>query len=414
MAEKPQDLVERRHVEATLARDKGADARLLSWAIEDFTQKGDNMATAVTSVAVRFALQDAEHRASYVVKINPMRKEAQVDAFTCNLIKKEIHFHAVVLPELNAALQSAGFEKLRIPKFYFAEEEPGREMLFFEDLRDRGFKMADRKKGLDAAHANLVLKELARFHATSHVLIARNGDPTDRYPLLKVDFATSTGQQREFLKGMFGSHMQPAVTLLQEIEGYDSVLRWATRSQQDVMDVLRDQVTDGASPFKLICHGDCYSNNLLFRYDDSGVPVEAMLLDLQVTRYASLATDLTYLLLTSLAGSVMSSSEQDFLRAYYASFSAVTEAAGHPVPFSSRDLQEEFRNKLPLGLLFGLIVNPYIVMSSSDMPEAEVFLSGHDKEEVKQKILKALDGNPLLRPRLLSVLDYVVEAGVVN
>ncbi|XP_047501145.1 uncharacterized protein LOC125047086 [Penaeus chinensis] len=414
MAEKPQDLVESRHVEATLAKDKGPDARLLSWAVKDFTQKGDNMATAVTSVDVRYSLKDADRRVSYVVKINPMRKETQIDAFTCNLIKKEIHFHTVILPELNEALTSAGCEKLRIPAFYFAEKEPGRELLFFEDLRDRGFRMTDRKKGLDAAHANLVLKELARFHATSHILLARNGDLTDRYPLLKIDFATSTGQQREFLQGMFGSHLLPAINLLQEVEGYDSVLQWAIRSQQNVMDVLRDQVTDGASPFKLMCHGDCYSNNLLFRYDETGAPVEVMLLDLQVTRYASLAIDVSYLLLTSLGGSVISSSVQDFLNAYYASFSAVTEATGHPVPFSFKDLQQEFRNKLPFGLLFGLIVHPYVVMSSSDMPEAEVFLSDHDKEEVKQKILHALENNPLLRPRLLSVCDYVIREGVVD
>ncbi|KAG7177252.1 hypothetical protein Hamer_G000524, partial [Homarus americanus] len=60
-------LVTEAHVKAVLKADKGNDILLTSWAIEDFTEKGDNLATVVTSVKVMFSHNDSVQRISYVV-----------------------------------------------------------------------------------------------------------------------------------------------------------------------------------------------------------------------------------------------------------------------------------------------------------------------------------------------------------
>ncbi|XP_063602979.1 uncharacterized protein LOC134778968 isoform X2 [Penaeus indicus] len=412
-AEKPQDLIKQRHVEATLAKDKGPDARLLSWAVKDFTQKGDNMATCVTSVEVTYSLEAKDRHVSYVVKLNPQRKVEAMGDMISDILEKEINFYTDILPDLNSALERAGLSRLSVPTFHFGERNVGSEVIFFEDLRARGFKMADRKLGLDAAHVYLVLKELARLHAASDILKRRYGDPTDRHPLLKKDWITGTGEEREFMQKMMISNMDGAVKLLRNIKGYDNILQWTIRNQQKNMDLFQSQLA-AKPPFQVICHGDCWNNNFMFRYDDSGAPLEVMLLDLQVTRFASLATDLNYFCFSSVNGSLISSSVQDFLAAYHTSFSQVTEAAGHRVPFSLEELKQEFRDKHIFGLLIGLMAIPFIVMNSDDVPEADDFFSIEGNEEFKQKILDSLDSNPLLRPRFLSVLDYMTEAGVID
>lgn len=264
MAEKPQDLIRKHHLEATLAKDKGPDARLLSWAIKDFTEKGDNMATCVTSVEVKYSLNDADHHTSYVVKLNPLRKGVALEEMTSKIFKKEINFYTDILPDLNSALEKAGLSRLRVPTFYFADSTAGSEMIFFEDLRVRGFKMADRRKGLDVAHANLVLEELAKLHAASYVLQIKTGDLTDRHPKLLEDWMTSTGEEGEFVQNMMANNMNGAINLLDKIEGYDSVLQWAKRTQNTWMDLFRDLLARKA-PFEVICHGDCWNNNFLFR-----------------------------------------------------------------------------------------------------------------------------------------------------
>lgn len=50
-----------------------------------------------------------------------------------------------------------------MPKCYLAK----REVLVLEDLRARGFTMADRRAGLDKIHLSAVLEKLARFHGLS-------------------------------------------------------------------------------------------------------------------------------------------------------------------------------------------------------------------------------------------------------
>ncbi|KAK7078256.1 hypothetical protein SK128_027802 [Halocaridina rubra] len=56
--------------------------------------------------------------------------------------------------------------------------EPQREIIIMEDLRQHGFKMYDRRKGMDNAHTVLVMEELARLHAASLLLHAAEGYQT--------------------------------------------------------------------------------------------------------------------------------------------------------------------------------------------------------------------------------------------
>lgn len=58
-------------------------------------------------------------------------------------------------------------------KCYLQANEPT-DILVLEDLTYSGFTMAKRREGLDLAHSILVMKTIAKFHATSTVLYQRN------------------------------------------------------------------------------------------------------------------------------------------------------------------------------------------------------------------------------------------------
>ncbi len=48
-------------------------------------------------------------------------------------------------------------------------------------------------------------------------------------------------------------------------------------------------------PLRIICHGDCWSNNLMFRYDsETGKPCEVILVDLQLPVETCVVNDLVY------------------------------------------------------------------------------------------------------------------------
>jgi hypothetical protein len=50
-----------------------------------------------------------------------------------------------------------------------------------EDLAAAGFKMGERRKGLDLAHCLLVMRTLARFHAASVVLHEQDPESMKEY-----------------------------------------------------------------------------------------------------------------------------------------------------------------------------------------------------------------------------------------
>jgi len=49
-------------------------------------------------------------------------------------------------------------------------------------------------------------------------------------------------------------------------------------------------------PLSVVCHGDFNRNNMLFRYDSNGKPVDALLFDFGTSRYGSPALDLSFFL----------------------------------------------------------------------------------------------------------------------
>lgn len=73
-----------------------------------------------------------------------------------------------VLPSQNTCAISCPFRAT--PRCYLACETE----LVLEDLCARGFVMADRKAGLDAAHCNAAMRELALLHALSLAMKLRH------------------------------------------------------------------------------------------------------------------------------------------------------------------------------------------------------------------------------------------------
>ncbi|XP_042221401.1 uncharacterized protein LOC121865911, partial [Homarus americanus] len=263
----PQNNITETYVEKVLKADKGNDAQLTSWSIKDFTQKGDNYATVVTSVSVNFSLHGQNQSVSYVVKINPQRDLGKdfSDMFGA-IFRKEAEFYEKIIPLLNSELTTLGLRQLRMAKWYYSFLEEGREMIFLEDLRPRGYQMFDRRKGMDVPHATLVLQELARMHAASRFLQARTPDQDllDKFKTIKTDWLNCTDSGGQMFHNMISTHFSIAEELLHKVEGYEVAEQWIIKNKGDCSSILASQLMRNAK-FDVICHGDCWNNNLLFR-----------------------------------------------------------------------------------------------------------------------------------------------------
>ncbi|KAK4329423.1 hypothetical protein Pmani_000181 [Petrolisthes manimaculis] len=139
-----------------------------------------------------------------------------------------------------------------------------------------------------------------------------------------------------------------------------------------------------------------------------------MLLDLQNNRFSSPATDLMYLMYTSVNGEVRIPNVNTFLDTYYDTFNTVMEAAGMDMIFTRSELLKEFRSKYVLGAIYAMAVIPFMLLEPEDKPDNlkaknidELFL------EWKEKALVALNKYPIIKPRFLSVFDEMMNLGLI-
>lgn len=392
-----------------LEADKGNNATLTSWCFDDLTSDGDNYSTYVTSVKVAYSQGGAALETTYVAKLNPCGNVSKSGSLTSSMFEKEGQFYTKLEPALSLELTALGHESLRVPTFFYVSLDRGHEVMIMENLQVHGFRMNDRKKGLDVIHATLVIQELARLHAAS-ILLKINKGPELLNEVLSKDWMNFDKTTHDFLKLKYSGHVDNAIVTLEKIGGYDKTVAWLRDLKPRALEILEDQAKD-AGPFNVVSHGDCWNNNLLFRYNAEGKPVEVMLLDLQLIRQASLAIDLNFFLYTSLDGHTRRSNITSFLDTYYECFKSVIESAQRDMPFTQEAFKQEFVDKHLYGFLFAIFIIPLSVCRSDQLPKGLTDSFGKKQENL---MLDMLDSNPLFRPRFLALFDEMMEDGIIT
>lgn len=134
-------------------------------------------------------------------------------------------------------------------------------------------------------------------------------------------------------------------------------------------------------------HGDCWINNMLFRYDPiTKKPVEIMLVDLQVFRESCLTLDLVYFFYTSTDHNLRSQSLDSLLQLYadhFLQFCRILDTPPFP-DFSVKELKRRFNRSKVLGFMMAILVLPIILTSpenSVNLDDVEVKASGKEGEE---------------------------------
>ncbi|XP_064121425.1 uncharacterized protein LOC135225828 isoform X3 [Macrobrachium nipponense] len=412
----PQSLIAEESVKKVLETDKGSDVLLKSWKVVDFTKPGDNYTCFVTSVEVKFSKGNGEDcEVTYIVKLNAQRKMEGFPDMTPFLFTKEGKFYEQLVPVLNEALTAAGQKPLRFPRCFLVLLEEGKEQIYFEDLRARGFKMFDRRKGMSKDHCALVLAELARLHGASYLLRKKflEGRPAaEKYDFLAQDFFNFFPKAEDLFLPMLESNVDTGIMMLEKVGGYEKAIEWLKPFKLEIGNVFSTGMQ--SERYSTICHGDCWNNNILFKYDDEGRPVDLMLVDLQMCREVSLACDLNYFLYTSVTGDVRRPNIDHFMSIYHSTYKGVLEAGGLPMYFNQEELLEEFRGKNKTGLVFALGLIPALLMEPDEVPE----LSDRDLDELMQELrmitLSKLKTHPLCKPRYLSIFDEFMETGLIS
>ncbi|XP_033208099.1 uncharacterized protein LOC117167347 isoform X2 [Belonocnema kinseyi] len=202
----------------------------------------------------------------------------------------EIKFYEEKLPIFVSMLSEHNLSINDIPRYYGGSAVPENEVLILEDLKCYGASM-NKSVILDYSHASLAIQHLGRFHAYSFALRDQKPAVFENLKLIKEPFYNNS---RTFLEA-YDILCDVAIKAI-ESEGPKYIDR--LREFKKGIPKLLDFVINGrnAEPYAVLNHGDYWSNNILFSYNDDEQPENLFFLDFQGHRYASPALDISYML----------------------------------------------------------------------------------------------------------------------
>ncbi|BFF89760.1 uncharacterized protein DMAD_08439 [Drosophila madeirensis] len=278
--------------------------------------KGENYGGVLTRVKAQFTRRDGTCQIGhYIVKSTFESDEFARNAMEpYDIFNREMNIYEEVLPKLKALLHEIGDGEEIFAETMTVDYD--RSVLIFEDLSAREFVMPDRLTGLDLKLARLVLRKLAKMHATSAVLNEREDRALESYD--RGMFNRHTDNYAPCFLGM----LQAASRRVAQWPGYElyaekleALLPVYMELGKRVFDVCPGQIN-------VLAHGDLWTNNVLVKYDkETGEAENVIIIDFQYAAWGSPAIDLFYFLNSSLEFDLHLNNQEELIHYYFNIFS---------------------------------------------------------------------------------------------
>ncbi|KYN14139.1 hypothetical protein ALC57_13724 [Trachymyrmex cornetzi] len=234
------------------------------------TSKGDNYTSDMIRITVEYSFERGscriKEKKSIIFKILPeLGSVRQKFVIKSGLFHTEMSMMSNTLNKMNKLLQPK--YRLSGKALYVQNEDPL--LLVIEDLAALGFRMADRLSGLDLDHSILALRRLARFHAASVALCEKEPKQKEIYSK-----GTFNKQQSSEMRNIF---IMCTKALADEIAHWPEVKKYSekiAKLSDHIYQIGIDATKLCKDEFNVINHGDFHVNNMLFRYDNDGKPID--------------------------------------------------------------------------------------------------------------------------------------------
>uniref|UniRef100_A0A1S4H4X4 CHK kinase-like domain-containing protein n=1 Tax=Anopheles gambiae TaxID=7165 RepID=A0A1S4H4X4_ANOGA len=381
--------------------------RIVECKITRATANGDNYMSDVFRLAVRYVAEQSgdERTISLVVKSLPATGQRgpmieEVQAYT-----KEATMFRDVVPALSELTGGMFFAA----RCFYASDLPER-LLVFEDLKALGYVTVNRQAGLDFEHCALVMRKIGQFHAASMRFAEQRLELLQRqfhFNMFNPDHGEASGQ----LRTIFEKGLEALIAVARERwDGFDqTIVQKLERLAPVYIDRLRaclEQDCEADGGYRVLNHGDLWSNNMLFRYDptEPATVQDVAFVDLQISFYSSPGVDLNYVLATCPNYDTRARLDE-LIELYYASFRDTLEQlqyTARPIP-SLADVRREIRRMEFYALVSVVSVLPIVVMDHTDelVANFENLIDGKDAARARDIQYNGVNYQRIVRPMLI-------------
>jgi Ecdysteroid kinase-like family len=256
--------------------------------------KGDSYASIMYRVLTYYCDQrypEMVKCVSCILKTIPQNELALENLGSRNydVQNKEMFFYEKLIPEFERILSAIGENGSTFPTIMAVYRDLN--LIVMEDLMELNFIMRNRLEGLDTVHAKESLKTLAKIHAASVILYEKDPKIFDN---MDTGFYT---RKTDVFKVFFCSNLDVftnTVATWNDWKNSEYYVEKLRKLRKNFFENCRKAFDRNDSDFNCFNHGDLWTNNVLFRYNDDACdrPASTVILDYQYYFYGSPALDL--------------------------------------------------------------------------------------------------------------------------
>jgi len=445
-------------------RDHGLEVVRLG-ALEDMSGLNDAFNSCICSmnVTVRRSEADADEEFHFVIKSPPKSSFIRMMHKFSRPFFNEVTWYEDLIPMLEVVNGKNCIERM-LPKCYFAYSnyymqeangsqnccekrkckwfcyvpcKPAEEgILILENIKYREkatYKMYNKIKPLDLNHVSLVMKELANFHGMwlRYKFAAKKGD------LATLAAARSSDGSPEVLPKSWENFERVHNTQKRMPKlVYNQLKKVAKRTVLRILNQRGDEETENAQkcrqffdhtatqwlneymreepkPVHTLCHGDFWSNNILFTYgEDPDNPSSLIIIDYQLIFVGSPCYDLVYFVYLNTDRAFRDQHLQTCLKLYYDQFATYFD---ENLSYSYEDFQEEFHRFKNIGFTTACSVMPNILSDKAiDIQGNPItaFRELQRKQEEEMDDLNSECGQEIKR-RIIDMVHEMAHDGVI-
>ncbi|KAG5673078.1 hypothetical protein PVAND_003153 [Polypedilum vanderplanki] len=312
---------------------------------------------------------------------------------------KEIKFFSQIAPEMEKIFGNG----IILNVIYVDKVN---KILIFKDLKDENFQTTNRIIGLDEKHMKLSLSKLAKFHAASLKMLAKN-------PQIFDDF--DMGMFSRKIDGFNKPRLRLFTAAGDEVATWEGCEVYAKKMKN-----LRKYFIENATrcfdvkknELNVLNHGDMWTTNVMFKYDKNGNVADAVILDFQFCHYGSIALDLNHFFFTSLNDDLYNHKDiERLLQFYYYELKKILLDFNYDLTEfpSLHQFIMEFHQKLFYGFVYASSIIPALI---SDKPDNN--FKNHHSENEKAKICIKIMKNERFSKIFRKILPYFDQMGILD
>ncbi|CAG7700783.1 unnamed protein product [Allacma fusca] len=435
-------------LEATL------NTKIIRFQVESGLKINDEFTSPILSVDVW--TQSGPNPLSLFIKFqSPNARQTYLDMNKS--FETELRVYDTLVPEFEKFQEELRVTKIvpPFPQFFGGSYHPSdkknsdlNNLLVLKDLHKQGgFRLRDKFLGLDLDHYKLVIEGQAQLHAISWAYKYTRGLKNfhDNFPFLKMvhdeDMETILDILDKECHYTCENIVQDDYEAVKALKYLSSVapsvmgLYFTTDCLPGSVPHTKDTIlkrpvesVENEEPWTAVCHGACWTNSMLFRYDEvTGKPIQVVFVDLQLTREGDPFTDVTYTLYCGTTREFRTKHLTSMLNLYFDTFTQICKHFS--VPCYPGWSWEEFKRRFHRAKIYGArtvktlpvclkthchsqqVVN---LEESGDSRNENVDNDeGDEFSELVKSLTKRAVIHPALRERLTGALQEFIDDGII-